>query len=271
MKQGKPQINVTTFFILTFTLSWLIWIPLVLSHFHLGLFSIPENTITLVRLLGVLMPAVSAIVLSSFVIGKTGLRQLFSGFRIWNAGLKWWAAAALLQPALLILAGLIQMGFGKEQLIRNEPTSFMLMAVNIFFLLLATLGEEIGWHGLALPLLQESYSPLKSSLILGILWGLWHVPFWLLLDTFTQFGFGYLALKLLMVLPMTVIVTWFFNNGHGSLLLPVAFHFVFNLVNVIWLPVTLSISAFVIYIIFEWLLALLVFRYLEPAIQESEQ
>jgi membrane protease YdiL (CAAX protease family) len=262
MAEEKSKPRATTFFILTFFLSWLIWIPLDLSHFQIGPISIPETLSSLIRLAGVLMPAVSALILSKIIGGKKEVRELLSRFGIWNVGWQWWAAAALLQPAVLVLSGLVHNMLRGEPLTPSAPQSAGMLAVNIFFLLLATLGEEIGWHGLALPALQKKFSPLKSSLILGVLWGLWHVPFWLLLDTFSRFGFGYLALNLLMILPMTIIVTWFFNHGKGSLLLPVAFHFVFNLVNVIWLPVTLSIRAFSIFIALEMILAALVMQHL---------
>ncbi len=62
---------------------------------------------------------------------------------------------------------------------------------------------------------------------------------------------------------MAVYITWFFNHGQSSLLLPVAFHIGFNLVNVVWLPVTTNINALVILIVLEWVLALCLVPFLE--------
>jgi membrane protease YdiL (CAAX protease family) len=144
------------------------------------------------------------------------------------------------------------------------PVGPVALFVNVLLLALATLGEEIGWRGVALPALQQRQSPLAASAILGLLGGIWHLPFWLLLDTFDQFGVGYLALNFLLVLPMTAYVTWFYNHTRGSLLLPVAFHLAFNIVNVAWLPVTTSIGAFALFIAVLWGVAFLVLPHLKP-------
>ncbi len=93
--------------------------------------------------------------------------------------------------------------------------------------------------------------------------GVWHLPFWLLLDTFDQFGILYLALNLLFVFPTIFYVTWIFNHSRYSLLLPVVFHLAFNVVNTALLPVTLNLAAFGILIVLGLILALLVLPRLE--------
>ena len=92
----------------------------------------------------------------------------------------------------------------------------------------------------------------------------WHIPFWLLLDTFDQFGWAYLALNFLFVLALTFYVTWFFNHGQASLLLAVAFHLAFNIVNTAIFPVTANPDAFALFIAVNWLVTLLLLRHLEP-------
>ena len=83
--------------------------------------------------------------------------------------------------------------------------------------------EEFGWRGLALPLLQRRLAPLWAGLILGAIWGLWHMPAFLLSGTqqsewsFTAFFAGCLAIS--------VIVTALFNESKGSILLSAFFHF----------------------------------------------
>jgi hypothetical protein len=61
-----------------------------------------------------------------------------------------------------------------------------------------------------------------------------------------------------------VYITWFFNHARYSLLLPVAFHLSFNVLNVVWLPVTSNIAAFGLLIAAEWVIAVLIARHLEP-------
>lgn len=253
-----------TFFALTYGLSWLIWIPLVLSHFGIGPVAIPEGISNIVRLFGVLMPATAALLLTARSGGRVAVRNLLGRLMIWRVGWRWWGAAALVQPAVLVLIVLAYNWLGGVPPVTPlPPVSMGVLVINIIMLTLATLGEEIGWRGVALPALQQRHSALVASVILGLLWATWHVPFWLLMDTFAQYGFGYLALNYLLVLPMTLYITWFFNHGRYSLLLVAASHITFNIVNVAWLPVTSNIGAFAFVIAAEWVIALLVLPRLE--------
>jgi membrane protease YdiL (CAAX protease family) len=263
-RNSTPSISPIQFFSLTFLLSWLIWIPLALSHFEIGPFRIAEGTSSLVRLFGVLMPAVSAMILTSLAGGRSGLLALLGRLTVWRVSWQWWAAAVILQPVLLCAAALVHNLFGEPKITPAVLPTAGALVVNLVFLLLATLGEEIGWRGAALSGLQARYSALKSSAILGVLWAAWHVPFWLLLDSFDQFGVLYLGQTSLFVILGTFYITWFFNHTRQSLLLPVAFHFVFNIVNTVLLPVTISVSAFWIFIGFEFCLVLLLLPRLEP-------
>ncbi len=89
-------------------------------------------------------------------------------------------------PALLLIAGLFFGWLGGQPPLIPVRLSPVELLVNCIFLAIATLGEEIGWRGVALPSLQRQHSPLRASLILGIVWATWHVPFWLLMDSFDQ-------------------------------------------------------------------------------------
>lgn len=265
---NKPSailpVRPAAFFGLTLLLSWLIWIPLALSHFGIGPFHIPEEISAIVRLLGVLMPSAAALWLAARGGGRAAVRGLLGRLAHWRVGWQWWLAAVVVAPALLIASGLLYNRLGGQPPVTPQPpVAPVALAINIVFLALATLGEEIGWRGVALPTLQQQRSALASSVILGLVWAAWHIPFWLLLDTFDQFGVGYLALNVLLGLPLTVYITWFFNHSQASLLLPVAFHLSFNLVSVVWLPVTTTIGAFVLSIAALWVVALLILPRLE--------
>ena len=263
MRQITP-VSPAKFFILTFIFSWLIWVPLVMSHFGIGPFHITEETSNIIRLLGVLMPAASALILTAITGGRGAIRNLWARLFLWRVNWKWWTAAVLGQPVLLVLAAVTFNTISKDSAVLPELLiSAGAFIANVVMLLIATLGEEIGWRGVALPGLQSRNSAFKSSLILGLVWATWHIPFWLLLDTFDQFGVRYLLLNFLFVLPLTFYITWFFNHGKHSILLAVMLHLTFNIVNTVLLPVTINVGAFLIFGILEWIVTFFILPHLE--------
>jgi len=174
-------------------------------------------------------------------------------------------AAVLVQPALLVLSGLVYNWVWGDPAVTATTVAISALIVNIIFLALATLGEEIGWRGVALPGLEQQQSALRASLILGILWAVWHIPFWLFLDTFDQFGSLYLVINVIGIVPMTIYITWFFNHSRYSLLLPVAFHLSFNVINTAVFEVTTNIGAYTLFVVLEWIIAILLMPRLESA------
>jgi uncharacterized protein len=95
------------------------------------------------------------------------------------------------------------------------------------FILGGPLGEEPGWRGFALPRLQPLHGPLVGSLILGVLWALWHLPlFWS--GVWTPPTIPNMVMFVLMITALTVTMTWVFNNAKGSLLITMLMHASFN-------------------------------------------
>jgi uncharacterized protein len=98
----------------------------------------------------------------------------------------------------------------------------------------SAMGEEIGWRGFVLPRMQARNSALKASLIIGILWGCWHLPLWL---TGTEsHSISLYSPFVIAVIASSVMSTWLYNNTRGSLLIIVLYHAAINL------PITVLIS-----------------------------
>lgn len=88
-----------------------------------------------------------------------------------------------------------------------------------------------------------------------MVWALWHIPYWLTLDSFDEHGAVYLLMNVLSVAPVSIYITWFFVHTSGSLLLPVAFHMTFNLVNVSLFQVTSQLTPYWVLIAIQWAIA----------------
>ncbi|MEA2046534.1 MAG: CPBP family intramembrane glutamic endopeptidase [Euryarchaeota archaeon] len=98
--------------------------------------------------------------------------------------------------------------------------------VFLYVLFFSVLGEEIGWRGYALPELQANHSALTASLIIGVIWGLWHVPLWWMRGNLHQDI--PLTLFMLQIIALSIIFTWMYNNTRGSLLIVHLFHAAVN-------------------------------------------
>jgi len=98
----------------------------------------------------------------------------------------------------------------------------VMVLVAFIFALPNTLGEELGWRGFALPKLQAKYNALIASIILGLFWGIWHIPMWI---SFGQTGLS-LVVNCITLVGVTILFTWIYNSTNGSLLLIWLFHFV---------------------------------------------
>ncbi|MEM8860440.1 MAG: CPBP family glutamic-type intramembrane protease, partial [Chloroflexota bacterium] len=129
-----------------------------------------------IAILTIFTPSITAVVLTAIVDGRRGLYDLLMSQVFRRVRLSWLFASFLLFPALAAAAILLYATMGREPL-ALRTTLFLPQAIVI---LLVALGEEFGWRGYALPKLQQLFSPLSSSLILGLLWGFWHYPGYLI-------------------------------------------------------------------------------------------
>ena len=170
--------------------------------------------------LAVYSPAIAAFILVARTGGIAGLRRFLGRALLWRCSAAWYAFLIIGVPLIFIV------GSAFRGNLLTEPFPFASMQSVFAALVLAAIKgpmEEFGWRGLALPLLQRKLAPLWAGLILGVIWGLWHLPAFLLSGTqqsewsFTAFFAGCLAIS--------VIATALFNQSHGSILLSAFFHF----------------------------------------------
>jgi membrane protease YdiL (CAAX protease family) len=180
--------------------------------------------------LGVFGPAVAALLLLVHKRGRAGLGTLVRDATARHFGARWWVVTLALPPALLgaIYAGYRLIGGPHHTTATvtaySEAGSGALIAVPVTVLVIVALayGEEAGWRGYLLPRLQTRWSALTASLLVGVVWFLWHVP--LLFLPGDQNGAMPLPLLAAFVLASAVLYTWLYNNTGGSVLAVTLLH-----------------------------------------------
>jgi uncharacterized protein len=214
---------VLCFYILAFAISWLGWVPLALGSHGIAPFDNPYFQILLI--FPVLGPTLAAVIVSVTLHGKTGFRDLFKAFIQWRVGIVWYAIVLLGPTILFFAAQLITRLFGLPT-IHSEQQGISFFIMVLVSSLVANLWEEAGWRGFALPRLQKQYSALLASLVVGILWGLWHLPlfFWVG-GSMSNYPFVPWFIGLL---ANAFLFTWLYNSTKGSLLLVALFHIALN-------------------------------------------
>jgi len=215
----------------------------------------------------------ASVIMTGLTLGKEAVFTLIKRYFQWRVGWKWYLVALLLEPILIALGV-----YGHALVTGVAPNFSGVMAYKIFgegatlwlFVLpffltdLIDNGEEIGWRGYVLPRLQAKYNALTSSLIVGVIWGFWHLlkflPHWNPL----QF-----ALFIVHAMAFAVTLTWIYNGTKGSLLLAAMTHAASNTAGIFFpMADTLSsgnLGAYAGYVLFEVITAVIVAMMLGPA------
>ena len=179
-------------------------------------------------------PMVAAIL----VAARTGtLRRLLQSMVRVRVPLRWWAWA--ISPlALLAIAVVAGMVAGTElpqsadfARMTGLPSVIGVLGVAVFVLLVNGFGEETGWRGFALPLLQRRFSPLTAMLLLAVIWAGWHLPMFLVVDSFRGFSAGTVVGWLLGLTAGSIVLGWLYNRSGGSVALVAVWHACFNMIS----------------------------------------
>lgn len=239
LRQVMVQHPLFSYFFIAYAFSWIVSIPYVLSAWGI----LPGNYQIVFILKPYVGPALAAIIMTGMVEGKAGLLRLRGSIRQWRAGWQWYLFVLVGIPALFLLGIAVQPGAlaGRQGVAPGLLVSYAVSFVIVIFGG-GPLGEEIGWRGFALPRMQPRYGPLWGTLLLGVLWCLWHLPDFLTpaqgggpgtgLSTF----FVNFSVFLLLVLSLAVIFTWVFNHTTGSVLIAILLHASVNTPQLVLAP-----------------------------------
>jgi membrane protease YdiL (CAAX protease family) len=176
--------------------------------------------------LAVYAPAFSSLLLTAIFDGVAGLRKLAARFIPWRVGFQWYLLILVGYPVALLIAGRIAGLFGASQGHLPNWGQFYYALIPALAADPGPLGEELGWRGFALPRMLERWKPLPATLILGLIWGVWHLPAFFIAGL-PQSHLLFLAL-LLGTISISVIDTWIFLRTNGNLLPMILVHLVIN-------------------------------------------
>ena len=221
-KNQAKKYPIPTFFLLTFLLSWTLWLPVGLLAPKLFLLAVIP---------GMWAPTISAILLTGLGEGKAGIGVFLGRLLKWRVGFKWYLVVLFGTAVIAYAAVGINLFFGGDipeiSLPVGAPREAWLIVlpivffVNIFFG--GPLAEDIGWRGYILSKLKERTNALNASLIIGIVWALWHVPFFIFPEGYAAVGSIPFVWFALMTIAWSVLFAWVYVNTE-SILMPVLFH-----------------------------------------------
>lgn len=201
------------FFVLAFLFSWATW-PV-----DLAMGSGPP-------VLG-FGPFLAAVLVLALAEGKSGVVRLLRAMVRWRVPVRWWATALLLPVVLTGTAAVVNVAMGAPAPTAAElgrwPDALMTAVVILCIPAIGGAWEEPGWRGFALPRLLGSFSPLSASLLLGVVWALWHLP--LLINGDQHWS------DLLLVTLAAIVFTWVFGNARSSVLVAMVMHAMNNAVS----------------------------------------
>jgi len=224
------------FFLFVFVWSWSFWIAA--AALGVSAARLPGQALEFAGLLGPMLGG----------IGLTYLTQDRQAWRDYWARIVdprrisrgWFGVIVLFAPALWGLAALLDAGIGHGLVLTQIgaaissafATPASAASLLLWTVLFGPIPEELGWRGYALERLQARSTALRASLILGAMWGLYHLPLFYMRGTYhaAQGPWSlWFWLFLTQVIPVTVVFTWIFNNTRRSTLAAILFHFMINL------------------------------------------
>lgn len=166
---------------------------------------------------GLFAPALAGLIVTRITGGRTQVSEYWSKLRIWRVNFVWYLLALGLPVVFSFLVALLGRFFGGDPVLQLSPISPL---VSIVFILVV--GEELGWRGYAQPQLEKHYSPLIAAILLGVLWGFWHLPNFFI-PSLPHYVIP-LPAFVIYTTALAVIAAWLLKHTSGSVLITTLLH-----------------------------------------------
>jgi membrane protease YdiL (CAAX protease family) len=214
MKQFIRRHPITTFFVLAFVIDWAVRYGVVLLNVDFPVFN----------LIGEYAPLIAACIVTGALYGRGSVKALLGRLKQWRLAPGWYLFV-IFAPAIVMLIALLLF-----QAIGGIPFHFVadlvMQPFTVVLGIVLSVGEEVGWRGFAQPHLQQRYGMVRAALILGVLWGIWHIPGdfnnWAAFTNIQEYT-G-LVWFVLLTVASSLLMAWVYNRTQGKLPLMCIFH-----------------------------------------------
>jgi membrane protease YdiL (CAAX protease family) len=209
--------SLLVYFILAFAISW----GAILASVGFDGFPVTEDQLPVLIVAMLLGPSGAALLAAWLSSGKAGIRDLFTRLLRWRVGAGWYAIAILTAPlsTLLVLYILSALSSAYQTALSTTEDKAGLVMMWIVSGIMVAFFEELGWTGFAIPKMRKNYGVLTTGIIVGLLWGAWHLLVNLEGDTFTgAVPFLLLIARLFTWLPAyRILMTWVYDRTESQL------------------------------------------------------
>jgi len=207
--------SLSSFYVITFVFS------ILLLTLHYVFRSAGDYSVSFTQL----APAFAVAALTLLLKDTTIIKDIQKCFRVDKTVVKW-LIPAIAVPAMCIIVSSFILSYYEVGFVAWEGDAFFYL-LNFVAMLIGCAAEEIGWRGFLLPNMQKKYTPFTSSILVGVLWGVWHLNF-----TGGLLGF---ILYTVTIIEVSILMTWLYNKSDGNLVLMTVWHFTFNVTSHIFL------------------------------------
>lgn len=183
----------------------LTWALLPIAHHHVW-----------VGVLALACPALAAVIVARSQ-GSAEQRALFTRIRQWRVPARWYVVALIVPVPASYLASVIEQAFGVP-----GPITFVRPSLLGAVVFVMVLGEEIGWRGFALPQLRRRFDAVTASVILGLIWAVWHLPLFYM-SSMPQYGSPFSA-YVVYTIALSIVFTILADRTSGSVIIATLFH-----------------------------------------------
>ena len=227
---GIKRRELSFFLLVTFAFSWVVWSPLFVPSLVVAM---PLGGIELLSL-GAFGPAVGglAVVRSRGDNVRSWLKRRFH----WRVGFRWYLLVFGLPVGILLVGGMIFVVVGGE--LTHTPPLYVLPLVFVYATVIGGGQEEIGWRGVAQPLVEGRCGVFGGGAVVGLFWVLWHIP--LLASSTLPFESTNPVVFSVQTVGISVLLAWLYDGAERSVVLAMLFHGWRNATEAFYPPDTLA-------------------------------